>query len=56
VVIMGVPFFPVENVIVWHGRNVDHYCMCDVLSACVTFSAVFRSVWETDYLLYCLGN
>jgi len=51
VVIMGVPFFPVENVIVWHGWNVDHYCICDVLSACVKFSAIFRPVWETGYLL-----
>lgn len=48
-VIMGVPFFLVETVIVWHGQNVDHDCICDVLSACVKFSAVCRPVCETDY-------
>lgn len=58
VVIMGVPFFPVENVIVWHGQNVDQYCTCDVLSACGKCSTVFtldchsRPLWEMEYLLY----
>jgi hypothetical protein len=57
VMIMGVPFFPVENVTVWHGQNVDQYCICDVLSAYVKCSSVFtltchcRPVWEMDCLL-----